>query len=409
VALPGGFDAFFQPVVYDEGYYEYNNYNWTTYDRYTSPALDSANTFVDAVYNPDNGSLYISSYRLGLVERKANGTHIVYNDNSPLPGGCELSDSPPYIRVAGLALDNESNVWATEFSTVGSSSLFEIKPNGICNTIPPFPEPGNYLLQITIDDYNNKWMRARSAGILVYNETGSKSRFLSTGIGSGNLPHGFVTAIEKDKKGQIWIGTKAGVAVYYDPSKIFTAGTDAAAPIYQQYPLLFGEYITCIEVDGGNRKWIGTHNGLWLFNEDGTQVIANFTTKNSLLLSDFVTDLEINSQTGELFIATDKGIISYRTDATEGSDAFKDVKVFPNPVTENFNGLVGISGLAANANVKITDIYGNLVYETTAHGGTASWNVKNYNGVPAVSGVYLIYSVTSDGTEGFVSKIAVLR
>jgi ligand-binding sensor domain-containing protein len=252
-------------------------------------------------------------------------------------------------------------------------------------------------------------MRARSAGILVYNETGSKSRFLSTGIGSGNLPHGFVTAIEKDKKGQIWIGTKAGVAVYYDPSKIFTAGTDAATPIYQQYPLLFGEYITCIEVDGGNRKWIGTHNGLWLFNEDGTQVIANFTTKNSLLLSDFVTDLEINSQTGELFIATDKGIISYRTDATEGSDAFKDVKVFPNPVTENFNGLVGISGLAANANVKITDIYGNLVYETTAHGGTASWNVKNYNGVPAVSGVYLIYSVTSDGTEGFVSKIAVLR
>ena len=272
-----------------------------------------------------------------------------------MPGGCTLSAVPPYIRVSGLALDSKSNVWVGEFSDAGASSLFEIKPNGTCNTIPPFPFNGTYALQISIDDFDNKWMQIHYYGILVYNETGSKSRYLSTGAGMGNLPNAYVTAIEKDKKGQMWIGTKTGLAIYYDPSKIFTAGTDAAIPIYQQYPLLFGEYITCIEVDGGNRKWIGTQNGLWLFNEDGTQVIANFTTKNSLLLSDFITDLEINGQTGELFIATDKGIISYRTDATESSEEFKDVKVFPNPVTENFNGLVGISGLATNAVVKITD------------------------------------------------------
>jgi hypothetical protein len=409
VALPGGYDASFQPLVFDEGYYEYDNYNWWTYDKYSNPSLSAANAFVDAVFNPANGSLYVSSYRLGLVERKSDGTHVVYNNTNPLPGGCYLSDVPPYIRVSGLTLDNQSNVWVTEFASSGMSSLFKIKPDGTCDTISPFPDPGNYALSITIDDYGNKWMSVRHSGIHVYNESGSKSRHLATGAGTGNLPNNDVTTIEKDKKGQIWIGTRAGLAVFYDPSQVFSTGADATIPIYQQFPLLFGEYVSCIEVDGGNRKWIGTQNGLWLFNEDGTQVIANYTTLNSPLLSNIIIDLEINKLSGELFIATDKGIISFRSDATESTEEFKDVKVFPNPVPENFNGLVGISGLATNAHVKITDIFGNLVYETTANGGTASWNVKNYNSVPAAAGVYLIYSTSSDGIEGFVSKIAVVR
>jgi hypothetical protein len=409
VALSGGFDNYFAPVIY-EGYSEYNNNTWKTYDQYnTKPVLASANTFVDVVYNPANGSLYMASFRQGLVERKSNGTHVLYDNVTSLPGGCVLSGIPPGLRLSGLAIDQEQNVWATSVVSSGISSLAEINPNGTCATIPAFSDPANYAVRVTIDDFENKWIQCHYNGILVYNEKSGKTRFLSEGVGAGNLTNNYVTAMEKDKKGQMWIGTKSGVGVFYDPSIIFSSGIDVVTPIYKHYPLLFGEYVTCIQVDGGNRKWIGTQNGLWLFNEDGTQVIANFTTENSPLLSNFIVDLEINKQTGELFIGTDKGIISYKSDATDGTDKFKDVKVFPNPVTENFNGLVGISGLATNANVKITDIYGNLMYETTAHGGTASWNLKNYNGVQAVTGVYLIYSTTTDGSEGFVSKIAVIR
>ncbi|HXA02209.1 MAG TPA: two-component regulator propeller domain-containing protein [Cytophagaceae bacterium] len=409
VGLPGGFDSYFAPVEYTEGYYEYDNNSWKTYDIYNYPILAIADTYVDAVYNPANGSFYIASFRNGLIERKSDGTHVLYDNVTPLPGGCSLSGTPPGLRMSGLAIDQEKNVWATSVVGSGISSLAEIKPNGTCVTIPSFSDPGNYAVRIAIDDFDNKWIQSHYYGILVYNEKTAQTRFLSQGTGAGNLPNNYVTAMEKDKKGQMWIGTKSGVAVFYDPSIVFTSGTDAVAPTYKHYPLLFGEYVTCIQVDGGNRKWIGTQNGLWLFNEDGTQVVANYTTMNSPILSNFIIDLEINKQTGELFIATDKGIIAYRSDATDGTDKFKDVKVFPNPVTENFNGLVGISGLATNANVKITDIYGNLIYETTAHGGTASWNLKNYNGVPAVTGVYLIYSTTTDGAEGFVSKIAVVR
>ena len=406
VALPGGYNSAFNAIPYDVGYYIYDNQKWTNSG---APVTD----LVDAVYNPANGSLYIASYRNGILEIKSDGNNIRYNDTLPLPGGCTLTSWGSLLAqsafVGGLAIDSKNNVWATEYGAAGKSSLFEIKPDGNCFSASPFPDPWFYDLKMSIDDHDNKWIKAHRVGLLVYNENGPKVRYLIEGVGVGNLPNSEITALEKDKKGQMWIGTRSGVAVFYDPSIVFSPGTDVSTPIYNHYPLLFGEYITCIQVDGGNRKWIGTRNGLWLFNEDGTQVIANYTTANSLLLSDFIVDLEINKQTGELFIATDKGIISYRTDATEGTDKFKDVKVFPNPVTENFNGLVGISGLANNANVKITDIYGNLMYETTAHGGTASWNLKNYNGVTAVTGVYLIYSTTADGAEGFVSKIAVVR
>jgi hypothetical protein len=405
MVLPGGYNSAFSNIPYDLGYYVFDNQKWNNYPV-------AATALVDALYNPANGSLYLASYRDGIVEIKSNGNIFLYNNIVPLPGGCHLPDFgyPESSFMSALALDSKSNVWTTAYSNSGKSSLFEIKTDGNCVAVSPtFPDPWFYDMRIVIDDYDNKWFQSGNYGIVVFNENGSKRRYLTSGVGAGNLPSNAITALEKDKKGQIWIGTKSGVAIFYDPSTVFSPGADVSIPVYKNYPLLFGEYVTCIQTDGGNRKWIGTQNGLWLFNEDGTQVIANYTTQNSPLLSDFITDLEINTQTGELFIATDKGIISYRSDASDGTDKFKDVKVFPNPVTENFNGLVGISGLANNANVKITDIYGNLMYETTAHGGTASWNLKNYNGTPAVTGVYLIYSTTTDGTEGFVSKIAIVR
>ena len=137
-------------------------------------------------------------------------------------------------------------------------------------------------------------------------------------------------------------------------------------------------------------------------------MILHFTTENSPLISNRIVSLEINDLTGEVFIGTDLGIVSYRGTATEGEEKFSHVKVFPNPVKPDFNGLVGITGLATTSLVKITDIYGNLVYETKAQGGMAVWNMKDYNGRKADTGIYLIFAATEDGTESFVSKVALV-
>ena len=134
----------------------------------------------------------------------------------------------------------------------------------------------------------------------------------------------------------------------------------------------------------------------------------NFNAANSPLLSDKIVDLEINNQSGEIFFITDAGIVSFRSGATASDAAFHNVKIFPNPVTAEFNGQVGISGLSTDSFVKITDVSGKLIWQTQANGGTATWNVRDYNGRRASPGMYLVFSTTQDGSESMVGKIAVV-
>jgi hypothetical protein len=154
---------------------------------------------------------------------------------------------------------------------------------------------------------------------------------------------------------------------------------------------------------------MGTERGVWLFNASGEAAIANFTTTNSPLLSDKIVDIEIDPATGEVFFSTDKGLISFRSDATQSRIVFDDVKIFPNPVENTFTGHVGISGLATDAIVKITDVSGKLIFQTVANGGTASWDVTDYNGRRVPTGVFLVFAINSDGSESVVGKIAVIN
>lgn len=202
------------------------------------------------------------------------------------------------------------------------------------------------------------------------------------------------------------------MAVAYSPSELF-AGVNVEIPNLIEggflKPLLADQNINCIAVDGGNRKWIGTNNGVWLFSADGTKQLLFFNKDNSPLLSNKVLSIAIDDRTGEVFLGTTSGIISYKGDATAPVTKMSKIVIYPNPVRPGFSGNIGLKGLAENANVKITDINGVLVYETTAIGGQATWNGKNFSNEVASSGVYLVLIVNKDGTDTAVGKILIVR
>jgi hypothetical protein len=158
-------------------------------------------------------------------------------------------------------------------------------------------------------------------------------------------------------------------------------------------------------VDPANRKWIGTPNGVWLLSEDGYTVIKNFTTANAPLLSNNVMEIGIDESSGEVFFGTEKGLISYMGDASEGAKGYGNVEIFPNPVRPDFTGSVSIRGLIDNSTVKVTDISGQLVYETTSSGGFASWDGRSMNGRRVSTGVYLIFAANKDGSQTHVGKL----
>jgi hypothetical protein len=166
--------------------------------------------------------------------------------------------------------------------------------------------------------------------------------------------------------------------------------------------LFKGQNVNSIAVDGADRKWVATKNGVFLIGSDGEKIIYRFTEDNSPLLSSDVKKITIDGKTGEVYFATLKGVCSFRSTATEGGETNEDVLVFPNPVPPGFTGTIAIRGLVNNAIVKITELDGRLVYQTRALGGQVVWDGKNYRGQKISSGVYLVL-VNDDGRKEHIA------
>ena len=414
VAPYGGYNASYS-FMYRPGMYNvFDNTSWKTYSIWETPGFPYVLDILNAAYNPVDNKLYFATHGFGILVANPDNTYSIIDDTiSPLRRA--LPQPGTYVFVTDVEVDKNGNLWVANYivPSLTEPSVHVKRPNGTWSSKSFGFEAARYPIEIMIDENDYKWIRLRpgyGGGVIVYNDKNNTYKYLTDVEGQGKLPNINVNTMATDKNGEVWIGTDQGIAVFYNPEDMFsTSSINAATPIYDGFPLLYNEAITCIEIDGGNRKWIGTKNGLWLFNDDGTEVLHNFTVENSPLLSNNIMDVEINEISGEVFIATDKGIVSYRGTATEAKTEHGEVKVFPNPVKPDFKGLIGISGLANDAIVKITDVYGNLVYETKAEGGTAVWNGKNYNGEKAKTGVYLIFSASEDGVETFVSKLAVVE
>lgn len=244
-------------------------------------------------------------------------------------------------------------------------------------------------------------------GILVKNAE-NQQRVLTTNVGSGTLPSMTINSLALGTEGYVWFASDRGVG-YFAPDDILSgARVDAILPIFGQRKLFANEKCTAIATEPGNRKWIGTRNGLYLFNEDGTELIQKFTASNSPLPSDSITALQFEAEKGILYIDTPNGMASYRSTSSASAESLSSVTIFPNPVHPGYAGMVGIKGLIDKCTVKITELSGRLIYETKSQGGTASWNLNDYNGRRAKGGIYMVLIVAQDGSEKYAGKLAVI-
>ena len=240
---------------------------------------------------------------------------------------------------------------------------------------------------------------------------------MNSGDLTGALPSSEVTALAVDFDNELWIGTDNGFAVLYNASNAFeaSAGDYNAQRIKVEFEgnvefVLGATAISDIEVDGANRKWFGTDNaGIILLSADGLEILEQHTVENSPLISNTILDLQMDHNTGELFIITDKGLISYRTDATFEDTDYSDVVVFPNPVRPEFTGPITIQGIKFDSDVKITDAAGSVVYQGRSNGGTATWDGKKLTGEPVTTGVYYIWTAPNEGKGRKVGKVLVVR
>lgn len=389
-----------------DGIYAFKEGNWNNINRYRYNQIDSLLDYVTIAIDKRDETIWAGSYGGGLLHIKPGPVFEIFKQNNL---GATVGDPGSY-RVAGLAFDAANNLWISNF---GSTQQLRVRKNDGSwkNITVPFPLFENALSKIIIDDNNYKWIVAPLGnGLICYDHGASiddinddQWKRYAGGAGSGNLPNNEVLCVAKDKSGFIWVGTTDGIAVIQCPSDVFISqGCEAVLPVVPNGNfagfLFKGQEVKDIAVDGADRKWVATKNGVFLISASGEKVIYQFTEDNSPLLSSDVKKITIDGKTGEVYFATAKGICSFRSTATEGGEANEDVLVFPNPVPPGYSGTIGIRGLVNNAIVKITELDGRLVYQTRALGGQAVWDGRNYKGQHISSGVYLVL-ISDDGKK----------
>lgn len=418
---------------------KYENGKWTTFDEggpMNAVPSEGYMNMIDIVQDPkDPEHHFASSMYSGLYEFKNYQLVKRYSsDNSPITS--ITPDTPDYYKyewITGLNYDPNGNLWLMNCNC--DTVIRVIQPNGEWVYLYDERIVHHHFFEHTIFDQRGwvwitQWFYAdpRKSFLYIRNTNGTlanpdddKSKRIVTfqnQDGTSYTPIHYQCIVE-DIGGAIWVGSTEGLFVSYDPSQVFNDDftfTQIKVPRNDGSNLadylLNGVNVKCIAVDGGNRKWIGTvDDGVYLISADGMETIERFTTENSPLISNEINDIAINGETGEVFIATSKGLCSYHGDATDPATSMSsgNLKVYPNPVRPEYQGKVHITGLMYDSNVKIVSAAGKLVAEGTSIGGEYSWNCCMQNGRRVGSGIYYALCTDKDGKKGAVAKILIIK
>lgn len=414
----GSVSSNWEPLLNKNGVFGFADGSWTNLNSSNTPAFDSLPDVVTVAVDPKDGSLWAGSFGGGLVNRLRTTEIMVYKQNSAIQPDIF---SPLSYRVSGLAFDQQQNLWIANYGA--PQSLVVHTADGAWQSFSiPFPLAENGISSIVVDDLGQVWLVATkgqglvcySPGASITNTSDDQWKWYRSGQNNGNLPDDNVLSIARDKNNFIWVGTAQGIGIIECPQLVFTsAGCNATLPVVQQDSfagyLFRDEVVQAIAVDGADRKWIGTKNGVWLVSADGDKTIYRFTSDNSPLLANDVHHIDVDGNSGEVFFETSNGICSFRSTATEAGVPENTVLIFPNPVPPGYTGTIAIRGVANNAIVKITELNGRMVYQTRALGGQAVWNGKNYKNQQIASGVYLVLVANDSGAEKLATKIVVIK
>ena len=385
----------------------------------TNNQLFNADPFVRVAAHPTEiGTFYACSYHRGIVYFEENNPVGLWNEtNSGLESLLFVGPDYVSIRVRDALVDDSGNLWS--LTGYVQKGLKKRTPSGqwtaydLSDVILDYKQEAGYS---TFEFYNNKilFFGSVNSGLIGVDISQSPPQMRRIMGGDMGLPSDDIRSIRLDKDNRLLVGTKDGLVILYAHNRFFEDDTQLRAVVISDggnlRELLSGQFISDIEVDGNNQKWISTtSSGVFLISKDGSQILQHFTKENSPLPTSSVKTIGIDDVSGKVYFGTLKGMVSFQGDAYAESESLSDASVFPNPVRPNFFGNVVVRGLQQKTRVKITDIAGNLVHDTTSEGGSISWNLRSFSGARVRSGVYLIFITSKDGLDSAVKKLMVIN
>ncbi len=405
----------------------WNGQKWSQFEIPDEATTGHNNVdFLCLAFDPLKEGHVMLGARSGLYEYQDGKFIACYGrNNSPLQS---VINNDKYIILSGATYDTNGTLWV--FNSAVNNCVWNIDRDGNWTAVDQLSKAINqqtnsYLTSpIWTNNGTRLWIAnniySTSKGNQLYVYDVANNQFGSYGPTFTNEDGNSFTVsalygIAEDKNGNIWMATSSG--------PLYLAPTDIQSGIITQHKvprndgtnladyLLNNVETRCITIDGANRKWIGTSNGVFLISDDCNTQLQHFTTENSPLCSDIVYDIAIDPNSNLVYFATDNGLCSYASDATQPNETMtKDnVYAYPNPVRPDYTGNVTIVGLSYNADVKIVTSSGTLVNQGRSTGGSYHWDCRDLKGKRVASGIYMVEAATETGEKGTVCKIAVVN
>ena len=343
-----------------------------------------------------------------------------------------------YTRVGAVEADENGYVWFTNGDMESETTLRCMTPSGkfIKYSTPGFSGycSGQYsiigrLTRSVYNPYRFKWLvrtfHINSSAVCIYYDGGTPEdtsdddrTMFATLIDQDNNHYNptYFHDLVEDRDGAMWLLTSIGPFVIDDQyEEFFNPGKVRRIKIPRNDGTNLADYLLaevscrCMVVDAANRKWIGTDNaGLYLLSADGLTQLEHYTTDNSPLMSNRISGLTIDHETGTLYIGTEGGICAYETDMLKEVEDNGGLYCYPNPVRPDYSGKLNILGFKNGSTVTITDMTHHVVFKEKSDGSIIHWNLQGNNGKRIKPGVYYIDAIEEGGKKGGRFKFMVM-
>lgn len=406
---------------YKPGFVQY--YENNSWQKLEDPGTMTGYNYVAAncmAFDPKDKNHFWVGAGSGLYEYRNYKPVAAFNsENSALT---PVENKPAFSNVASMVLDKNNNLWVMN----DWNDIFIVRFNSNNESVN-FPHPSYSAsdIQGTFISPSNGYMfmvntHSGHSGLYYYDYTNDRLNYINSFINedNSNIELKSLYDLDEDEEGNLWITSSSG-PFYWAKSDMAKGNATFIQHKVNRNDgsgladyLLAGVNTRCISINSANQKWFGTNgDGVYLISDDNNTQLHHFTTENSFLPSNTVFDIYVDSETGVVWFATDKGICSYQSDVVEsyGDLSNDNVYAYPNPVEPDFTGSVTIMGLTHGCQVTITTPSGYVVNKGTCSGGMYQWNCCDMRGRRVASGVYNVLVATNEGESGCVTKIAVLR
>lgn len=416
----------------------YDGTTWKDLTPETVPTLRTglANTLYSPyspVIDPDDPSTYyLGSWYEGIYKFTDNKVVAKYDwTNSPLVNAADNF----YCNTPVLQFDKNKNLWTVQpdnktapvivLPRAKQSQASVTAADWITPTITGLKATKKAHLLITANDIKLYTAGSYQDPLIVFYDEGNPSGTIASKVYSSLFDQdgkeytwNYIYCLVEDLNGKVWMGTNNGVVELIPANALNSDFTINHLKVPRNDGTNYADYllndtpVTCIAVDGANRKWLGTEtSGLFLASSDGSEVLKQFNTSNSYLTDNHVISVLCNPNSNSVYVGTPSGLLEYSSDAAPGEASYDNIYAFPNPVRPDYTGLITIRGLMENSLVKIADAAGNVIKSMKSIGGMATWDGCNASGSRVKSGIYYVLSSQNENesSSGVVTKILIIR